>query len=418
MVAGVPLIDLDRPAPLPAAGSARARGHPALLLVALAAVLLALGGAAPAPRGLTHVLSLDEPVTSAELGAGSLFLATPTEVRRYDLPAGTRAWTTGSDRDVQNLWVDEPAGVVLVLAGDGDDRLTALDAGSGRPLWSRPARDTLVISLARGGLLTQTGFGGVARLSLTDSRTGRERWAREVDPAGFLGPDDVYDGGSSMIVAVGATGSVVVLSYADGTVLAGGDLGLSLERAADHTVPANFVSVSVVGDRLYLSRRVRGRASLTAYSVRPLARLWRSEGAPTGRVTDCGPVLCVADTRWVTAVDPNGGTVRWEQPAWGVAYRYDDTRLFAYDNQEDAQAALLDATTGRVLHPLGQSRQLGNLILRTDGPRTFVTVPDQATGDLRVAGAIPDAAWSRCQPGTNYLICPTLRGETTVWRVR
>jgi putative pyrroloquinoline-quinone binding quinoprotein len=417
MVAGVPLIDLDRPWPAPDPGSARERTRPALLLVALVAVLLALGGAAPVRRGLTPVLSVDEPITSAALGAGSLFLATPKEVRRYALPAGTRDWTAPSDLSVQNLWVDEEAGVVLVLAtGDGDS-LTALDARSGRRLWSRPAGDTLVITLSRGGLLTQTGFGEVARLTLNDSRTGRERWSREVDPAGFLGPDDMYEGRSSMIVAVGATGSVVVLSYADGSVLADGVLELSLQTTADHSVPANFTSVSVVGDRLYLSRRVLGRVSLAAYSVRPLAELWRSEGGPTGTVSDCGPVLCVADTRWVTGVDPAGGGVRWEQPAWGVAYRYDEHRLFAYDNQEDARAALLDAASGRLLRPLGQSRQLGDLILRTDGSRTFVTVPDPATGDLRTVGSMVDVAWFRCQAGGDYLVCPTLRGVTAVWRI-
>ncbi|GIM89329.1 hypothetical protein Ato02nite_011220 [Paractinoplanes toevensis] len=385
--------------------------------MALVAVLLALGGAAPARRGLTPVLSVDEPVTSAELGAGSLFLATPKEVRRYALPAGTRDWTTPSELSVQNLWVDEVAGVVLVLAAGDGDSLTALDARSGRELWTRPAGDTLVISLSRGGLLTQTGFGEVARLTLNDSRTGQERWSREVDPAGFLGPDDMYEGRSSMIVAVGATGSVVVLSYTDGSVLADGVLDLNLQTTTDRSVPANFTSVSVVGDRLYLSRRVLGRASLAAYSVRPLAELWRAEGGPTGTVTDCGPVLCVADTRWVTGVDPAGGAVRWEQTAWGVAYRYDGHRLFAYDNQEDARAALLDAASGRVLRPLGQSRQLGDLILRTDGSRTFVTVPDPATGDLRTVGSMVDAAWFRCQAGGDYLVCPTLRGDTAVWQV-
>jgi outer membrane protein assembly factor BamB len=417
MTAGVPLIDLDRPAPAPDPESARTRTRPALLLLALVTVLLTLGGAAPAQAGLTPVLSVDEPVTAAKLGAAALFLSTPAEVRRYELPAGTRGWTRDFGRDVQNLWVDDPAGVVLVLSGTADFWLTALDASSGRDLWTHPADDTLVITLSRGGLLTQSGFGEVASLALSDSRTGREIWNRDVDPAGFLGPDDMYEGRSSMIVAVGATGSVVVLSYADGAVLAGGDLGLSFDPQLDRSLIADSAAVSVVGDRLYLSRRQRGRVSLTAYSVRPLAPLWRSEGGPTGRVSDCGPVLCVADTRWVTAVDPEGGRVRWEQPSWGVAYRYDRTRLFAYDNQEDTRAALLDAATGRVLHQLGQSRRLGDLILRTTGRRTFVSVPDPATGDLRIAGVMDDAAWFRCQSGGDYLVCPTLRGETGVWHV-
>ncbi|GAA0532362.1 hypothetical protein GCM10010172_11410 [Paractinoplanes ferrugineus] len=417
MAAGAPLIDLDRPAPAPDPESARVRTRPVLLLLALVAVLVTVGGAAPARSGLTPVLAVDEPVTSAKLGAGSLFLATPAEVRRYELPAGTRGWTRDFGQDVQNLWVDDAAGVVLVLTRAAGFRLTALDATAGRELWTRPADDTLVITLSRGGLLTQSGFGEVARLALSDSRSGREIWSREVDPAGFLGPDDMSEGRSSMIVAVGATGSVVVLSYADGAVLAGGDLGLTFDPRLDRSLIADSAAVSVVGDRLYLSRRQRGQVSLTAYSVRPLVPLWRSAGGPTGRVSDCGPVLCVTDTRWVTGVDPDGGRVRWEQPAWGAAYRFDGRRLFAYDNQENAQTALLDAATGRVLHPLGRSRRLGDLILRGAGRRTFVSVSDPVTGDLRIAGAMDDAAWFRCQAGRGYLVCPTSRGETGVWRI-
>jgi outer membrane protein assembly factor BamB len=418
MTAGVPLIDLDRPPPAPVETPRAVRSRPWLVSAVVAAVLFTLGAAVPARPGVTPVLSVAEAVTSAELGAGSLFVSTHEDVRRYDLPAGTRSWTTRFDRDVQNLWIDDAAGVVLVLSGDGDQRLTALEAGSGRKLWSEDSTDTVVISIGHGGVLTQSGVNGLARLRLADGRTGRAIWTREVDPAGFLGPDELYEGTSSRIVAVGSTGRVTVLSYADGSVLGDGDLGLSFEPNFDRSVVANSVAVSVVGDRLYLSRRQDGRTSLTAYSVQSLTRLWRSEGGPIGVVTDCGPVLCVADTRFVSAVDPAGGRVRWQQPAWGIAYRYDAGRLFAYDNQEDAEAALLDAATGRVLHPLGHSRQLGDLILRVDGVRTWVSVPDEATGDLRTAGSMRQVAWFRCQAEDGYLVCPTLTGETSVWRVR
>jgi outer membrane protein assembly factor BamB len=417
MVSAEPLIDLDRRPPAPVETPAPARSQPWLLVAVVAMVLLTMAGAVPVRPALTSVLSVADPVTSATLGAGSLFVSTPTEVRRYALPAGTRSWTREFDLNVQNLWIDEATGVLLVLAGGGDQRLTALDAGSGRPLWSEDSDDTVVIALGRGGVLTQSWANGPDRLRLADARTGRPIWSREVDPGAFLGPDELYQGGSPTIVAVGSTGQVVVLSYADGSVLADGDLGLSLEPPAERSVPANSVSVSVVGDRLYLSRRIGGRASLAAYSMRPLTRLWRTSGGLTGTVTDCGPVLCVADTRWVSAVDPAGGGLRWEQPAWGIAYRYDRGRLFAYDNQEDAEAALLDAGSGRVLHALGHSRQLGDLILRTQGIRTWVSEPDPATGDLRTAGSMDHVAAFRCEATGGYLVCPTLTGETQVWQV-
>ncbi|MFI5890884.1 PQQ-binding-like beta-propeller repeat protein [Actinoplanes sp. NPDC051513] len=417
MVAEVPLIDLDRPSPTAEETGAAARSRPARLLAVLVTALLALGGSVVPPPGLTPVLSVSEPVTAVQLGAGSLFLSTPALVRRYDLPTGDTRWTRTFDEAVQTLWTGDADRIVLVLSGAEQQRLTALDADSGRQLWFAVSADTAVLAVSQGGVLTQSGVNGRSTLRLTDVRTGRTVWSRDVDPAGFLGPDALYEGGSPWIVAVGNAGDVVVLSYADGSVLSRGDLGLIYEQAGDRSVPANSTSVSVVGDRLYLSRRVRGRASLTAYSVRPLTALWRTEGGPVGIVSDCGAVLCVADTRWVTAVDPAGGGVRWEQPSWGIAYQYDAGRLFAYDNKEDAEAALIDAGTGRVLHPLGHSRQLGRLILRTEGIRTWVSVPDPATGDLRTAGSMTHVASFRCQEDGDYLVCATLTGDTTVWRV-
>ena len=419
MVAETPMIDLDRPSPAPRDDDAIVRSRPALLVTMLVAVLLALGGSAPARPGLTPVLALAEPVTAAELSAGSLFLATPTEVRRYTLPAGVRQWTRPFDLTVQELWVDPSSGILLVLSGGGNERLTALEAATGRLLWAEESVDTVVVTVSRGGVLTQEGMNGEGALRMLDARTGRTLWTRDVDPAGFLGPDELFQGGGSpWIVAVGATGDVVLFSYADGHEIARGHLELGSPPPADRSLPSNSASVSVVGDRLYLSRRVQGRASLTAYSMRPLAPLWQSVGGPIGSVSDCGPVLCVADTRWVSGVDPAGGQLRWQQPSWGIAYRYDGERLFAYDNREDAQAALIDAGTGRELRPLGHSRQLGRLILRTDGVRTWVSVPDAATGDLRTAGSMVDVAAFRCQIGGDYLLCPTLRGATGVWRVR
>jgi outer membrane protein assembly factor BamB len=410
MVAGVPLIDLDRPAPAPAEPPAAVRSRPVALAV-LVAALLTLGGAAPAPPGLTPVLSLAESYTAFRPDAGSFFLATRTHVRRHELTRGAVRWQVPFDRLAQDLRLDESAGVLLVMSGRGP-RMTALDAATGRQLWTAEAPDTLVVSTSGGTVLTRTSGGDGAWLRLADVRTGREIWARQVDPAGFLGPDTLYGAGSPRIVVVDSSGDVLVLRYADGAVLSRGDLGLG------HG-PAAASAVSVVGERLYVSRRVRGRAVLTAYGLTPLIRLWQAEGGPVGTVTDCGPVLCVADTRWVTAVDPAGGATRWAQPSWSIAYRFDAHRLFAYDNQEQTEAALLDAATGRVLQRLGQSRQLdGGLVLRAEGRQTLVLVAEGESGGLRTAGVVPDAAWFRCEARADLLVCPTLTGELGLWRVR
>src|SRR4051812_20775787 len=118
MVAEIPLIDLDRPPPATEDESV-VRSRPALLLTVLITVLLALGGSVPARPGLTPVLALDEPVTAAELGAGSLFLATPVEVRRYDLPAGDRQWSRRFAPAVHAPGVHPGRGVPLGPSGGG-----------------------------------------------------------------------------------------------------------------------------------------------------------------------------------------------------------------------------------------------------------------------------------------------------------
>src|SRR4051812_42684825 len=191
MVAETPLIDLDRPSPPPRGDDTIVRSRPALLLIVLVAVVLALGGSVPARPGLTPVLALDEPVAAAELSAGSLFLATPTEVRRYALPAGARQWSRPFDLNVQALWIDPGSGILLVLSTGGEQRLTALDAATGRLLWAEDSVDTVVITLSRGRVLTQDGINGEGVLRMLDARTGRTLWTRDVDPAGFLGPDEL-----------------------------------------------------------------------------------------------------------------------------------------------------------------------------------------------------------------------------------
>jgi len=422
MLAEVPLIDLDRPPP-PAPGRPSLAARPFLLVATLFAVLLTLGGAMPVPPGLTPVLTVNAPATTFELAAGVFFLATRSEVRRYDLPSGTTRWRHGFDQMPMSLRYNADAGVLLSLSNVNpalSPGLTALDAATGRQLWSAEARDTLVISLSRSGLLTEhDDYQGRSWLRLVDARTGGLIWTRPIEPAGFLGPDDLFTTGSPRIVTVGPTGRVVVISYADGRVLSEGELGPSGEPGHSRNVLADSTAVSVVGDRLYLARRSNGHTSMTAYSVHPLTELWRvADGAPLGTVTDCGPVLCVADARWVSAMDPAGGGLRWSQPAWGIAYRYDATRLFAYDNQEEADAALLDAATGRVVRRLGPSRQVGDLVLRADGARTWVSVPDPAVGVLRTAGALTDVAYLHCRSAGSYLACPTFSGQIRLWRVR
>jgi outer membrane protein assembly factor BamB len=220
-------------------------------------------------------------------------------------------------------------------------------------------------------------------------------------------------------VALTFDGHVTTLQFADGSVLGEGDLGVRLP-GLDGGPQTNFVGVTVSGDQLYVSRRDRGLASLSAYELPGLTRRWRTEGGPTGFVHDCGPVLCISDTRWVSGLDPSDGSVRWSDPAWSNAFAQDNGLLLAYDQQENPESAILDARTGAVRRKLGRTLTVGRLELRQDqkvAGRTWVAVPDHSDGTVRTVGSMLTAAPYGCTANGSYLACPTSAGPTTVWQI-
>jgi hypothetical protein len=221
-------------------------------------------------------------------------------------------------------------------------------------------------------------------------------------------------------VVLGVDGHVTTLQFADGTVLGEGDLGVRLPLVLGGDLQVNFVGVTVSADQLYLSRRVGGRTSLTAYRLPGLTPQWRTEGGPAGFVHDCGPVLCISDTRWVSGLDPSDGAVRWSNPAWSNAEPLGDGTLLAYDQQEIPESAILDPQTGVARRELGRTRAVGGMELRADTEipgRTWVTVTPTRDGVAHTAGSVETSAPYACTVRAPYLACPTISGLTTVWRI-
>jgi outer membrane protein assembly factor BamB len=387
-----------------------------------------LGAAVGPAHRMTHVLSAGGTASAAfVLGPDSLYTAqfgsdpnNSSAVRGFRLTDGSLRWAVGVGQNVQNLVLDPSARVLMARSGV-DPRIVFLDADTGDELWHSADPNTSVVGMAKGGVLIRTDLSQTeTRLRLADSRTGRQIWARIVDPTSELGPDDLYGESPSRIVAVGSTGEVTVLNYADGAVLGQGDLRVNLPPGNDPFFQSDFVAVSTIGDHVYLSRRDHGRVSLTAYATVPFARQWRVDGGPVGRVLDCGTVLCVADTRFVSAVDPATGAQRWSEPAWSSAFRYDATHLFAYDQQETPGSALLDAGTGRVVRRLGHTIYVGGLLLRSDAKvatRTWVAQTNPSDGLTRTVGSLDSDAPYGCEVRGGYLACPTSAGPTGVWRL-
>ena len=426
----VPLIDLDltpRGEPGPASPRPRLRApRPVLMLGVLVAALVTLTAAAPPARTMEPILAAGGTAAAAfTLGPDALYTASfganpnsESGVRRYALPGGDQVWATALPQNVQNLTLD--GGVLLARSGTAP-RMAFLDAAGGKVLWTLRDQNATVVTLSGGrALLRIDAEDGRTELRLASARTGATIWSQVVDGVGEILNDDLFADDPDRVVVLGVDGHVTTLQFADGSVLGEGDLGVRLPVASDGAFQADFLGVTVSGDQLYMSRRDRGRASLTAYGLPELTRRWRTEGGPTGFVHDCGPVLCIADTRWVSGLDPGDGSVRWSDPVWSNAYRQGDGTLLAYDQQEDPESAILDARTGAVRRKLGRTYSVGGLELRQDSRmagRTWVTVPDPADGTVRTVGSLQTEAPYGCLVRRPYLACPTSAGPTTVWQI-
>ncbi|MET8148422.1 PQQ-binding-like beta-propeller repeat protein [Actinoplanes sp. NPDC049668] len=432
MADAVPLIDLDvaprAPADAESPGPRIAVPRPALLLGVLVAALLTLAAATAPPPAMRPVLAAGGTAAAAfTLGPDALYTAafgqnpnSESGVRRYALPGGEQVWATSLPQNVQNLVLD--GGILLARSG-AEPRVSFLDARDGRVLWRLDAPNTSVITMTGGrALLRADTEDGGTELRLVSARTGATDWTRIIDGVGEIRNDDLFEDDPDRIVFVGVDGRVTTLRFADGTVLGAGDLGVRLPMEFTDDYLTGFVGVTVSGDRLYLSRGDDGHASLTAFGLPDLAERWRTVDGPAGWVNDCGPVLCVSDGARLSGLDPADGSVRWSDPAWGGASSLGDGTLLAYDRQEEAGSAILDARTGAVRRELGHSIVIGGMELRADTEilgRTWVNVADPAAGDgaVHTVGALDTAAPYGCTALAVYLACPTSAGPTTVWRI-
>jgi len=419
------MIDLDA-TPRAQPGSASLRlglgaPRPVRLLGLLVAVLVTLAAAAPPERTMRPILAAGGTAAAAfTLGSDALYTATfganpesESGIRRYELPGGEQLWATSLPQNVQNLTLD--GGVLLARSGTAP-RMSFLDATEGKVLWQLDEPTAAVTTLSRGRALVRIDTeDGRTELRVASARTGATIWSRVLDDVGEILNDD-----PDRIVVLGVGGHVTTLQFADGSVLGEGELGVRLPRESAGTFQANFMGVTVAGDQLYLSRRDRGRTSLTAYRLPELTPRWRTSGGPTGFVHDCGPVLCISDNRWVSGLDPSDGSVRWSDPAWSNAVERGDGTLLAYDQQENPESAILDARTGALRRELGRTITVGGLELREDSKvagRTWVAVADAADGTVHTVGSMQTGAPYGCLVQRPYLACPTSAGPTTVWQI-
>jgi hypothetical protein len=431
VTAGVPIIDLDLAPPVAGRAPISLRERlspprPVLVVLVVLAALAVLTAGVPPGRTMRLLLSAGgQPAAAFELADGALFTASfgnnpnsESGVRRWDLTGGTLSWAVALPQNVQNLVYDATAHVLMARSG-AEPKVAFLDGDTGAVLWHDDSPNTIVVALAGGHVLIATDVSENERvLRLADARTGRQLWSRGVDGNGYFGTDD-YGTDPTRVIAADRAGHTTVLSYADGRVLAEGDLDVDLSVQFDSSAGVDYAGVSLVGGTLYVSSRTKGVTALAAWTLDTMTRRWQTTGGPAGSALDCGTVVCMIEDDGVSAIAPATGRTLWRLSGYGLTYRYDDRSLVAYGPGDVPQAVLLDPATGRIRQRLGGAVNLDGVVLRGDTVRlgrTWVEVPEP-DGGLHVVGGMDTAAPYGCDRTGAYLACPTTAGPTQVWKL-
>ncbi|GIF21042.1 outer membrane protein assembly factor BamB [Actinoplanes tereljensis] len=404
------LIDLDAiPAP------ARRRPWPVRRLLkpaALAALLLLVIGGAASPAHARVIAKV------ADTGGTSVStqLLTPTALYTAHLqggvdrsvveavplvPGGPR-WrvTIGADRPSLSL---NDAGTTLVVWPGQQGQITFLDARTGKLRWR--IGDFAVAKLLGDRVVywDPAIAEGVEAppewVRMAEVDTGRVLWKQSAQPMAL----DV-DERRQLVLSVDQDGIGAVYSVADGHALAGGrnlgvdpyEWGILDDQGASTT--------EIIGDNLY----VHSQTSVAAFRLRDLKPLWRAPVYDPQVIDGCGPMVCVAGPRGLIAFEPATGKIGWSNAGWrsitpdGLAVAGDFT------------AVRLDPATGRVVEKLGRGGVIGDLLMRYDRDRTWVT----RLADGEIIGVLPLIGPTPCETAGPYLACSTAGQTVTVWNVR
>ncbi|WP_186315500.1 PQQ-binding-like beta-propeller repeat protein [Catellatospora sichuanensis] len=404
----------DRPRP-------RAVQRPLTAAVAVALVL-ALGGAAPARRldelaAITLSLQGDFQIVDEVL-----LVRDADRLAGYSLDDGTQRWNIALPGMAGSGMA--PAGTVPgLMVTEMQDKLTghrttyAVDVATGAIRWQdddlslTPLADVAVA-------ITPTGEDlAFAQITVRDLRTGRPRWsAQNVLPAVnhlalLAGP------GPMPIWTLQTTGELSERDLRDGRLLRSHRLDLG------EAVP---VDLSIVGDELILETVLGDTKTVARYSTADLAPVPLT--APFVRRADCGAYWCTSSLSAelgptadpVEIVDKATGVVR-RRFAGGSLVVPTPVGLLVVGPEPRGRGlpatALLDAATAEPLADLTG----WNVYL--DYPGT-VTVLTRGTGPGQVAWLRPgglDMAQlpvpvDRCVFAPRAVACPHPAGVLTVWR--
>lgn len=444
------MIDLDRAAP-PASASNRPplpRLRPLALALA-AALVLTVGGAAPVASALWRrvgLIPLDPPGSTSILTGDHLYTVHrpdqgPMRLTGWSLAPLTRIWTSTAPQRPPAEGIPSaalrlgstPEGLFLRSA---DFTSAVVDSATGRLRWRTPGWAQAIgpgvavvpETFFRAGTEYDQSSGEPGDLFFSatgqphvepprrtvlhgvDATTGQPRWTAE-----FRGSvDTVQFIGTPAALVVASADRITRLDATTGRI------------TREQRLPQAQTSwVEQAGD-LVLLHRVRrgpGDATVDAYALATLDRLWTAPDPPfTGGTGSCEGLPCTTGVDGLSVLDPATGKPRWRVgPDLDLARRGD--AVLAVERGSKRPVRLLDPGTGRTRVTLdGWDEEVPAVadgtplvVMRSDPDRpaaTFgVLLPGRTT--VQPLGSIP-AVVQGCTAVPRFVSCWTQAG-IEVW---
>ena len=340
----------------------------------------------------------------------------------YELPGGRPLWTSPYESSVEQFVDVQPAeGLMLVTGLVGGDAIatptTAIDADSGRVLWTLPTR-VAVADDRRTGVI-----GGLVRpdepvgstIRAVDLSTGVDLWK-----ATFAEPTSVrpVPGGRALTVT----------NRGDGARLELRDVRTGAVRVSRDVPPTGggpTISASA-GDSLLLGyEEADGSRGVAAYATDTLEPLWRRpvNEEDIRLFSTCGGFVCAPSEVGVQAIDPATGIMVWRTT--GADAVFDMGGVLVADVQQTGLAAV-DPATGRTLYGLGglttgvSPRTADGLVSvgRTPGDdRSWLSIAKPRTAAPRTIGVVPFLVWD-CVAGDRSVVCRGPDDKLSIWTYR
>lgn len=334
---------------------------------------------ASGPRRVWQGAGAGEGFSSLAASHGRLYTQgardTTEYVMAFDASTGEKLWETPNGRRFRNEQGDGPRGTPTVdgdrvYAFGGSGELSALDAASGRKLWS-----VNVVS-AFGGNVPYWGYsesplvvgdrivlnagGRRASIVAIDKTDGKALWQNHGDEAGYSSPVLLRTGSLQQVVFFTGERALAV-DPRDGRLL------WSYDRASNNT--ANIATPVVRGNRVFFSSdygtggalvAVRAAGTIAAAEEVYFTREMRNHHSSSVLV---GDVLYGFSSSILTALNFETGKLAWRDRSVGKgSLIYADQRLYLYS--ERGVVGLAEANPGAY-------RERGRFTLQTGNAATW-----------------------------------------------